>query len=205
MSTRAPTLDDVARAFKRMPELTDGTIRLRRWRNDDVPALLDILADGSVARWIVGMPWPYTADHAKAFLRRTRRDWKELVYVHLAITEVPSGRALGGVGISLRLERQAGEIGYWVAPGDRGRGIAPAAVALLTRWAFDELWLARIELVIHIDNAPSQAVAAKAGFTREGVLRAFLLHRGRRGDYWMYSRLIGDPEPRTPPARPAAN
>ncbi len=59
---------------------------------------------------------------------------------------------VGAVGLNLHAERQAGEAGYWVVPGDRGRGIAPAAVALIERWAFDELQLQRLELVIHVDN-----------------------------------------------------
>jgi hypothetical protein len=46
-----------------------------------------------------------------------------------------------------------------------------------------------------VDNQPSQHVAAKAGFSREGVLRSYLLHRGVRADYRLYSRLPSDAEP----------
>ena len=46
-----------------------------------------------------------------------------------------------------------------------------------------------------MENQPSQAVAEGAGFRREGLLRAYLLHRGCRGDYWLYSRLPDDPAP----------
>ena len=45
-----------------------------------------------------------------------------------------------------------GEIGYLVAAEARGRGIAGRAVALLTRWGFDELGLERIELRIDTDE-----------------------------------------------------
>jgi RimJ/RimL family protein N-acetyltransferase len=192
MATRPLTSDDYGRIVHALPELSDGRIRLRRWRSADAPAIVAAIADGSIARWIVGMPWPYTQADARAFLKRTRRDWAAATYVHLAVADEHTGRIVGAVGLNLHVDRQAGEAGYWVAPGDRGRSIAPAAVALLERWAFDELQLARLELVIHIDNTPSQKVAAGAGFSREGVLRSYLLHRGTRADYRLYSRLPSD-------------
>ena len=198
MTMRAPNLDDYARIVHALSELSDGRIRLRRWRPADAPAIVDAIADGSVAKWIVGMPWPYTAADARAFLKRTRRDWADVTYVHLAIAEEQTDRIVGAIGLNLHLDRQAGEAGYWIVAGDRGRGVAPAAVALLERWAFDELRLSRLELVIHVDNEASQSVAAKCGFSREGILRSFLLHRGVRADYWLYSRLPSDS-----PARPS--
>ena len=188
-------LDDYERIVRALPELSDGRIRLRRWRPADAPAIVEAIADGSIAKWIVGMPWPYSDADARAFLKRTRRDWADLTYIHLAITDAPTGRIVGAIGLNLHLDRQAGEAGYWVLPGDRGQGIAPAALALLARWALEELQLARLELIIHVQNEFSQAVAAKAGFSREGVLRSYLLHRGLRADYWIYSRLPADDEP----------
>ena len=195
MTMRPLDLDDYGRIVRALPELSDGRIRLRRWRSADAPAIVAAIADGSIARWIVGMPWPYTQADARAFLKRTRRNWADLTYIHLVIADAESGRVIGAIGLNLHLDRQAGEVGYWVVSGDRGQGIAPAAVALLTRWAFEDLQLARLELVIHVDNQPSQTVAAKAGFSREGVLRSYLLHRGVRADYWLYGRLPSDAAP----------
>jgi RimJ/RimL family protein N-acetyltransferase len=188
-------LDDCERIIRALPELSDGRIRLRRWRSADAPAIVAAIADGSVARWIVGMPWPYSDADARAFLKRARRDWATLTYIHLVITDATTGRVVGAIGLNLHLDREAGEVGYWVVTGDRGQGIAPAAVALLARWAFEGLRLARLELVIHVDNQLSQTVAAKAGFSREGMLRSYLLHRGVRADYWLFSRLPSDAEP----------
>jgi RimJ/RimL family protein N-acetyltransferase len=50
-----------------------------------------------------------------------------------------------------------------------------------------------MELITDPDNAASQRVAEKAGFTREGVLRSHLLHPdGRRRDSVMFSLLPGE-------------
>jgi RimJ/RimL family protein N-acetyltransferase len=195
VTMRPLDLGDYERIVRALPELSDERIRLRRWRSADAPAIVAAIADGSVAKWIVGMPWPYSDADARAFLKRARRDWATLTYIHLVITDAQTGRVVGAIGLNLHLDREAGEVGYWVVPGDRGQGIAPAAVALLARWAFEKLQLARLELVIHVDNQLSQTVAAKAGFSREGVLRSYLLHRGVRADYWLFSRLPSDAEP----------
>jgi RimJ/RimL family protein N-acetyltransferase len=75
----------------------------------------------------------------------------------------------------------------------RGRGVCTRALRLLAGWAFQELDLRRLELVTDPDNLASQRVAEKAGFRREGVLRAYLIDRdGSFRDAVMFSLLPGD-------------
>ena len=80
-------------------------------------------------------------------------------------------------------------------PFARGRGIATDALKLLTRWAFDQLGLQRLQLKADPDNAASQRVAEKAGYQREGLLRSSFVVRGRRSDSVLYSRLPTDASP----------
>ena len=88
---------------------------------------------------------------------------------------------------------KTGHIGYWTAPAERGRGVTARALRLACRWSFAHLELGRLELVTDPDNVASQRVAEKAGFTREGVLRAHVLHPdGRRRDSVMFSLLPGE-------------
>jgi RimJ/RimL family protein N-acetyltransferase len=65
-------------------------------------------------------------------------------------------------------------------------------VGLLAGWGFETLGLARVELHVHVENAPSLVVAERAGFTREGVLRDYMLLDGRRADCVLWSLLPGD-------------
>lgn len=63
---------------------------------------------------------------------------------------------------------------------------------LLSRWAFEVLSLGRLELTIAPDNVASHAVAQRAGYAREGVLRGYKhALRGRR-DFVLYSLLATD-------------
>ena len=74
----------------------------------------------------------------------------------------------------------------------RGRGLATAALRLLSDWSFRTLPVARLQLTTHVANPASQRVAEKAGYTREAVLRSWADQRGERVDLIMYSLLPGE-------------
>jgi RimJ/RimL family protein N-acetyltransferase len=84
------------------------------------------------------------------------------------------------------------ELGYIVAREARGRGVATEMVRRLTRWAFEEQGALRVALQIDVENAASEKVAARCGYTREGVLRSVHLKPGRRIDQAVWSRLPTD-------------
>jgi RimJ/RimL family protein N-acetyltransferase len=67
-------------------------------------------------------------------------------------------------------------------------------VALISPWAIRTLDAARLELFVEVGNAASERVAEKAGFRREGILRAY--DDGRDGpiDLVMFSLLPRDLE-----------
>jgi RimJ/RimL family protein N-acetyltransferase len=86
----------------------------------------------------------------------------------------PAGRLLGSISLDLYPARQAGEIGYWMAPEARRQGVAEAAVRLVVHWGFQIVGLERLEIMTYPGNAASQALAQKMGFRREGLLRGYL-------------------------------
>lgn len=65
-------------------------------------------------------------------------------------------------------------IGYWVAKGVNGGGVATAALALGVDHCFGPVGLHRVEATVRPENAPSRAVLAKVGFREEGLLRRYL-------------------------------
>lgn len=85
------------------------------------------------------------------------------------------------------------ELGYIVAPAERGRGVATQALRWLTTWAFEELGAQRITLIIDVENEPSRKVAQRCGYVREGLMRSTHLKQDRRVDAELWSRLPSDP------------
>jgi RimJ/RimL family protein N-acetyltransferase len=100
-----------------------------------------------------------------------------------------------GVALAPKLDgtTRTAELGYLVAPSARRRGVATAALSQLTDWAFAEHDVVRIELLISVGNAPSKRVAARCGYSFEGVLRSFYFKQGLHEDTEIWSRVASDP------------
>jgi RimJ/RimL family protein N-acetyltransferase len=102
-------------------------------------------------------------------------------------TETATGRRLGRVGLGLRTG--SAEIGYWLDPATRQRGVATHAVRALCGWAVAKLDLEIIEWRNEVGNIASRRAAEKAGFLIEATLRKRQGHRGTRVDLWVGSLL----------------
>ena len=182
------------------PQLTDGEIAIRGRRESDIPAVVRACQDPEIPRY-TRVPDNYTEAEARLFfsVADRRRDAGESL--DLMVVEAPDGRVLGSIGLHMVPgDAHRAQIGYWVAASARGRGVATRAVGLLSRWAMQELRLERLDLRTLPENERSQRVAEAAGFTREGLLRSFDEHKGRRVDLVMYSLLPRDlTTSRTPP------
>ncbi|HUQ23740.1 MAG TPA: GNAT family N-acetyltransferase [Gaiellaceae bacterium] len=170
------------------PPLADELVGLRPWLPEDVPAIVSACNDPETARWTT-VPSPYSVADARAWIDRCESAWADGA-APFAVVERASGEL--AAAITLWVHGSIGELGYWAAPERRGHGYVPRAVRLLCSWAFDELALPRMQLGTLPGNASSERVAEKCGFTREGVLRAWLDQRGERRDVTMWSLLPGD-------------
>ena len=159
------------------PQLEDGYLVLRPFEPDDAPAVAAACASPDIQHWIYDLPSPYTAADAEAFIAKTARELADGEGVHCAVLDCASGELLGSMGMTAfpMFDQMAyGEIGYWTAPQARRRGVALAAARLLIRWAFEQARLERLELLTYPGNTASQALAARLGFTRIGLVRGFL-------------------------------
>ncbi|HSL96875.1 MAG TPA: GNAT family N-acetyltransferase, partial [Thermoleophilia bacterium] len=164
------------RQVARPPELTDGRVRLRRVHEKDRDAVVRALNDPVAGRFLTRPPFPYLDEHFDEWLAlaTSGRGLHEAQAAHWSIADADDDSYLGGASLEIAAEREAGEIGYQVAPWARGRGVATAAARLIRDWAFEELELARLEIAADVDNIASQRVAQAAGFSYEGVARGHL-------------------------------
>jgi RimJ/RimL family protein N-acetyltransferase len=167
---------------------------LRPWSEADVGAIADACQDALIQA-NVPIPAPYRRSDAEYFVREVapkgRAAGTDVVF---GVFPAPAGEPVASIGLhkinGVGAEHGgAGEIGYWTAPGARGRGYTAEAVRAVCGWGFEELGLAGIEWIAVAGNEGSWRVAEKAGFVREGTLRAFPVHRGVRGDAWIGSLL----------------
>ncbi len=181
------------------PPLSDGVVTLRPWGQEgDVEALTAACNDRAIAEFLDQIPSPYTEDDAREYVAACREGWAEGTLTNFAIAETGSGRAVGSVGVRwLEPDQGVVEVGYWVSPDARGRGLSTRAVRLVSRWLIVDHGVERVQLRADEENVASRRVAEKAGFTQEGVLRSsrYNPRLGRRVDFVMYSLLRDEVAP----------
>jgi len=169
--------------------LTDEVVTLRRFREGDVPRIVEACSDADTARFIPLIPVPYGELEAKAYLQMTEQQWSTGERLPYAVADRITDVLLGAIDISVG---ESGSVGYWIHPDTRGRGVATRALVLLSRWALTAGGVERLALTTHPENVASQRVAEKAGFVREGVLRAHIRFREGRRDSLLFSLIPSD-------------
>jgi RimJ/RimL family protein N-acetyltransferase len=165
-------------------DLSDGDVAVRSWRLADLDDLVAAVNDPEIGRWMPAIPQPYSQADGRAYLARaSTRDGA------FAVVDAHNGRLLGGITVNAQNWGRA-EIGYWVRADARDRGVASRALALVAGWGLGRY--RRLQLHADLENVASQRVAEKAGFTREGVLRAWIEQNGCQRDHVLYSLLQDD-------------
>jgi RimJ/RimL family protein N-acetyltransferase len=173
------------------PTLRGPRVRLRPWRADDAGAVLTACQDEEIQHW-TEVPVPYLVEHAEDFVGRAAADTWARGGAQFAVETVAGGSLVGAVTLFPPRDG-VGVGGYWTVAGHRRAGLTGEALRVLSAWAFDELGLRRMELVVDPANVGSRRVAESAGFRAEGILRHRSVHRGRLVDDVMYSLLATDP------------
>lgn len=159
LTLRFPEPGDAEAIFMAVRESMAELHRWMSWCQED-------FSPADAARWIEAQPEARQAGAAFEFVIAGAGD-----------------RVLGCCGVNQinRAYRNA-NLGYWVRSSETGHGLATQAAMQLADWAFSHTDLERLEILAAVGNAASQAVAAKAGACREGVLRSRLLVHGRFHD-----------------------
>jgi RimJ/RimL family protein N-acetyltransferase len=130
-------------------------------------------------------------DQTASFIRGAVKEWSAGREYDFAILE--GGSIIGGIGLRCpRPDRGIGEMGYWVRSDVTGRGYASEAARAMVGFGFGTLGLYRLELRTGMKNAPSQRVAEKLGFRREGTLRRGCPHGTAGYDCYLYGLLASD-------------
>lgn len=154
----------------------------------DLTAIERAASDAEILKWF-DLHTRSPAD----YLAAKREAWAEETGASFAICDATRpDTCLGHVFIE-RDDDGRGSVGYWLLEDGRGEGRATRAVRLMASWALPEMRLGRLQLHTDPENVASRRVAERAGFTREGVLRAY---NGRlnatRADAVVYSLLPQD-------------
>jgi RimJ/RimL family protein N-acetyltransferase len=135
---------------------------------------------------------PLTPERQRESLSRAEEQWRSGSGAPFVIADAGDDRPLGLLNLQVGEEQEVAGIAVSVFPEARGRGIASRAMRLGAIWGLRELRLQRVFAEAAADNTASIRAIEKAGFQREGVLRAHCKTHGQRHDCVMFSLLPGD-------------
>jgi RimJ/RimL family protein N-acetyltransferase len=174
-------------------ELRTDRLLLRPYRREDAPAVADACRDDLIQRWLP-LPNPYTEADALTWCTEVAPRFRETGEgIEWAAIGMGDQRLIGSFGLKRTDWRaRSSEIGYWVAPWGRGRGLAVEAVQAVARWLLLEQRFERMVLRAATGNHASQRVAEKAGMAREGVARNAGFTNTGRVDLVVYSFIPPD-------------
>jgi|tagenome__1003787_1003787.scaffolds.fasta_scaffold20960930_2 RimJ/RimL family protein N-acetyltransferase len=174
---RSPWLD--------VPVVQGERVTLRPFVLTDVARIVEGCTDPVTERWLGNLPQPYTSADAQKFLAERPEDLASATGVSWAMAEPGTGPLVGVMSLfEIRFGVDA-ELGYWVHPAARGRGVATEGARLALRHAFVQpedggLGLARVRALSAAGNTASRRVLEKAGMTEQGRERLAVRTRGGR-------------------------
>jgi len=168
------------------PTLDADGLTLRPWTHHDADTLVTAYTDPAIRYWHARTMTD--RDDAVTWVDERHELWAGEQSADWAVTDGPT--IVGRVALHhFNLHEGVMEVGYWVLPQARRRGVAARSVAGAVRWAFDDVGLLRVELEHSTLNEPSCRVAGVLGFELEGVRRAHYLQTDGRHDTHLHARL----------------
>lgn len=176
-----------------VPELTDGAVRLRAPRVDDVAATVEMNSDAETRRWNA-VQVPYRVEDARqALTERVPAGWRN---GGLWTWVIEIDRRYAGAVVLSGGESGVGSIGFTTHPAARGRGVATRGARLAVGYAFDVLGWNRVTWGAFVGNWGSRRVAWRVGFRHLVTAYGGGIGRGERLDEWIAS--IGRDDERGP-------
>ncbi len=174
-------------------ELRTADLLIRPPLPEDASEAFELMNDPDVRRWNPTRECPDLAT-AEQWCR-DGADWSDGSHATWHAVDLRTGRMVGNASLfAIDTDDLVAKIGYRVLASARGRGVARQLVDAVTRWAFTERGLARVQLEHAVPNLASCRVAVATGFVLEGTTRsAYAVPGDGREDAHIHGRLATDP------------
>jgi RimJ/RimL family protein N-acetyltransferase len=175
--------------------LSGNHVTLRPWHDRDMKMLANAFAVADIAA-SMRPPVPIGVRGARQWIEARRAmPVRHRGASYAVIVPGDDSSAVGSVELRARGRgAQTMEIGYWLLPAGRGRGVGREAVGLACRWAFERTGTDSIVAIIDAANEASQRLVAALGFDCRERLDS---NDGWAGDWLLYER-AGMRRSRTP-------
>ncbi|MCP3929686.1 MAG: GNAT family N-acetyltransferase [Bacteroidetes bacterium] len=125
---------------------------------------------------------------SEMFIRQTIADWLLQKEYNFGIWEEENAKLIGFVRFfNIHWSVPKGELSYFIDKDFTGKGIMTEVLTYLLQFAFKQLEMEKLYIRTSAENYPSQRLARRCGFRREGDLRSeFKKQSGEIIDVMLY-------------------
>lgn len=177
-----------------MPTLETKRLLIQKLRPEDAEDMYEYSSDSRVTKFLLWSPH-INLFETIGYLDYARYKYKSGNFHEWGLILKEMNKLIGTVGFTtIDWENCRAELGYVLAPKFWRLGLMTEALGRLIGFAFNECGFSRLELKIMAGNESSKNLALKLGFKFEGVLRNYMVIKGKSEDICMYSLLRNDSE-----------
>jgi ribosomal-protein-alanine N-acetyltransferase len=166
----------------KLPRLSGRRLDLRWLTQEDAPAILSVFGDSEVMRFWSSPPLQDLVA-ASALIDEIHELFRTRQLFQWGICRREDDNVIGTCTLyNLDLAHRRGEVGFALARGCWGQGLATEALDVLLDFSFNRLDLHRLEADADPENEGSLRALERQGFRREGYLRERWHHLGEVRD-----------------------
>ena len=178
-------------------------LTIRRFIEDDLPAIVAYRRDPAVARY---QDWDEDWSLEDAHGHLEPDDGPEFGirgrWTSFAVVERASGRLCGDVAVHfVEAQPSTVELGITFSGDFQGQGIAEEALRSVMAWLFSEFNLHRVFAYVDARNTPARSLLTRLGFRQEAELREADWFKGEWTTLCIYAVLASESRDQIPDTR----
>jgi RimJ/RimL family protein N-acetyltransferase len=164
--------------MKGFPKLVSERLILDQINPADIPEIVSYAGNIKIVETTRTMPHPYFEEDAIAWMNSANQGFKAKNNYILAIRLKETLKLIGGIGLTLDVENNRAELGYWLAEEFWNKGFTTEAVQAILKFGFEQLKLNKVSAVYLTTNQASGKVMQKNGMVKEGEFKDHDVKRG---------------------------
>jgi RimJ/RimL family protein N-acetyltransferase len=152
------------------PVLETSRLRLRTWREDEVPRISSGRTNQATAHFLPFIPQPFTAEDTRFWLKDLAEQAAAEKRFNWCVADLETDLGLGNVTL-FGIRADEAELGYWMHPEAQGRGVIAEALQRVAQWYFGSFGGRSLCIRTAESNVAARRTAEKAGFQLAGIER----------------------------------
>ncbi len=151
-------------------ELHTKNLIIKKPSEKHLKSLIKELNNWNISKWLIEVPYPYTVDDAKYWVKKSKQDQYSFnIYL--------KNKLIGGLSLSNQRENSKWELGYWIGEEYWGNGYAIEACENLISYFFSNTNNSIIYASHMKDNIKSKKIIIKLGFNLVSSGKKFSISR----------------------------